>query len=223
MGTLLVKVGRVDVEIIDDDRVAHAVRRNGQFEPESLAAWADMCDGGKAGLVIDVGSYGGLFGIAAKLMKNEVIAIEPKPTMVRRTRANAALSGVKYAVLSLAASDRNGVADLGFDPANALTSASSLERKGPARMEVETKRLDDILTMTALAKIGHQVGAIKIDVEGHEAAVIRGALAIIERDRPALIVETLDDEKRKAEVQALLPGYHVAAWMDRRNLLMMPD
>src|SRR6185503_16078025 len=134
MATVLVKVHPVDVEIIDDDRVAAAVRRDGQFEPETLRLWGSLCEGGKAGTVIDVGSYGGLFGIAAKLLKNEVIAFEPKPIMFKRTKANSALNGVTFRVFKAAASDKEGDAQLGFNPEIALTSGSSLERKGPASM-----------------------------------------------------------------------------------------
>lgn len=220
MGTLLVKVHPVDVEIIDDDRVAAAVKRNGQFEPESLAAWGRICEGGKAGLVLDVGSYGGLFGIAAKLMGNEVIAIEPKPIMVRRTIANAALNGVKFQVIQAAASDVDGKADLGFDPNLALTSGSSLERKGPAFMKVKTMCLDS-LDFTLFGKT--KVGAMKIDVEGHEAAVLRGAFNMIKSMRPTIIIETLDHADRKVEVQKLLPGYRTVAFFDKRNLLMEPN
>lgn len=218
MGTILVKVPPVDVEIIDDDRVAAAVRRDGQFEPDSLKAWGKLCEGGK-GVMIDVGSYGGLFGIAARLMKNEVLAIEPKPIMAKRTRANAALNGVAYPVLIIAASDKDGKADLGFNPENALTSGSSLERRGPARMMVRTARLD---SLNGEMPAG-QVRAIKIDVEGHEAAVVRGALKLIAKHKPVMIIETMDHEKRKAEIKGLLPGYRVSAFLDGRNLLMEPN
>ena len=48
-------------------------------------------------------------------------------------------------------------------------------------MEIELRRLDDQ---------GHGgVGFIKIDVEGHELAVIQGARRLLERDRPTLLVE----------------------------------
>lgn len=219
MGTLLVKVHPVDVEIIDDDRVAAAVKRNGQFEPNSLAVWGLICEGGKAGLVLDVGSYGGLFGIAAWLMKNEVIAVEPKPILVRRTLANAALNGVSlstFSVVEAAASDTDGKAILGFDDKLALTSGSSLERKGPAFMKVKTVTLDSVVP------IGRKVGAIKIDVEGHEAAVLRGASRILKQSKPSIIIETLDHEDRKEEVKKLLPGYRVSAFLDKRNLFMEP-
>lgn len=215
MGTLLVKVHPVDVEIIDDDRVAAAVKRNGNFEPQSLAAWAEICKDGKAKTVIDVGSYGGLFGIAAVLMKNKAVAIEPKPIMVRRTKANQALNGVEYRVVQAAASDKEGKAMLGFNPSLALTSGSSLEMRGAAQMEVKTIMLDMFLN--------DQIGAIKIDVEGHEAAVIRGALQLIGKLKPWMIIEVLSNEARQNEVINLLkPTHKMKAKLDNRNLLMGP-
>lgn len=215
MGTLLVKVHPVDVEIIDDDRVAAAVRRNGQFEPESLKAWGELCANGRAGCVLDVGSYGGLFGIAAALMKNKVMAFEPKPIMVRRTKANMALNGVEFEVVRAAVSDKIGKAMLGFNPDLALTSGSSLEMKGIAQMEVRTVMLDSVT-------LPGKIGAVKIDVEGHEAAVIRGALEMIRLMKPVFIIETLDKEDRKEEIKRLMPDYVAKAFLDKRNLLMVP-
>jgi hypothetical protein len=42
------------------------------------------------------------------------------------------------------------------------------------------------------------VALIKIDVEGHEAAVVRGATATIDRDRPAIIFEYAPELLRDA-------------------------
>jgi len=64
-----------------------------------------------------------------------------------------------------------------------LESGNSLE--GSTRVEVvhcSRVRLDTAIT--------EPVGLIKIDVEGHEVAVLRGATQLIERDRPVLIVES---------------------------------
>lgn len=215
MGTILVKVGNADVEIIDDDRVAAAVRRNGQFEPESLIAWGKICEKGAAKFVLDVGSYGGLFGIAAAHMKNIVVGIEPMPIMVRRTKANQALNGLKYEVVQAAASDKAGKAIIGFNPSVVLTSGASLETKNVAQMEVRTIVLDDYFN--------HPVGAIKIDIEGHEPSAIRGGLKMITKNKPWMLVETLQDEGRKREVTDLLKATHsLVKFLDGRNLLFKP-
>lgn len=218
MGTIAVKVGPCDVEIIDDDRVAAAVRRDGQFEPQSLKWWGAFCEKGKAEFVIDVGSYGGLFCIAARVMKNDVLAIEPKPIMARRTLANAALNGVEVHLIEAAASTSNGYAELGFNPGIALTSGSSLERKGPATMKVRTVTLDSLIL-----DFPAPVTAIKIDVEGHEAKVLLGARKLLQQFKPHILIETMADDNRKTEVLEILKGTHICTgFLDGRNLLMEP-
>ena len=44
-------------------------------------------------------------------------------------------------------------------------------------------------------KIKPKIHLIKIDVNGHELSVIKGLSKIIQRDRPAIIIETNDDIK----------------------------
>jgi hypothetical protein len=51
-------------------------------------------------------------------------------------------------------------------------------------VEVECRLLDDFAF--------DKVAVIKIDVEGHESAVLRGAVGTLEKHRPAVIVEVED-------------------------------
>ncbi len=46
-----------------------------------------------------------------------------------------------------------------------------------------------------IKKIKTKIDLIKIDVNGHELSVIKGLSKIIQRDKPALIIETGDDIK----------------------------
>ena len=57
------------------------------------------------------------------------------------------------------------------------------DKVGPdfGAVEIETRRLDD--------EGLDRVGFIKIDVEGHELAVLEGGRVLIERDRPVLLIE----------------------------------
>ena len=50
---------------------------------------------------------------------------------------------------------------------------------------VKTEKLDDLL-------MNSNVGFIKIDVEGHEKNVLMGALNLIKRNKPSLLVEILN-------------------------------
>jgi hypothetical protein len=73
---------------------------------------------------------------------------------------------------------------------------SSIEKENPVEqlgavevMTVPKRRLDDY-------DVIEPVGCIKIDVEGHEDAVLRGARRILLRDHPSLIIEIEERHKR---------------------------
>ncbi|PKQ04981.1 MAG: FkbM family methyltransferase, partial [Alphaproteobacteria bacterium HGW-Alphaproteobacteria-10] len=67
---------------------------------------------------------------------------------------------------------------------------------------------------------------VKIDVEGHEIEALRGAEALIRRDRPDMLIEVAD--VNRAEIDALLNsfGYRIAAthrrYPENENVLAIP-
>jgi hypothetical protein len=92
------------------------------------------------------------------------------------------------------------------------TGRSSIEKANPIEqlgvvevLTVPTRRLDDYHAI-------EPVGCIKIDVEGHEDAVLRGARRILSRDHPSLIIEIEERHKRHSvrTVKGFLNelGYH---------------
>ena len=70
----------------------------------------------------------------------------------------------------------------------------------PFTIEVQTARLQ-----TIASKIPRPIDLIKLDAEGHELAVLRGAIEIIRADRPYLLIEL--SSKNEAELHELL-GVH---------------
>lgn len=207
----------VDLDPIGSERICRHVARDptGGFEPASLDAWSRMAT---HGTVLDIGAYSGLYAIAAaKLGAERVIAFEPMPQMFERLRLNAERNGVDIEMLPQAASDTETTAKLWFSPWVPLTSGASLAGALSANADciwVPTIRIDSLDL--------NGVTAVKIDVERHEAAVLRGMRDTIARCRPRMLIEVLSDDARAA-VLALLPGYRVAATLDTRNLLMEPE
>ena len=63
-------------------------------------------------------------------------------------------------------------------------------------LKVKTAKLDDILS-------NKEIGFIKIDVEGHEKNVINGAVEIIRRNKPSLLVE-IEERHSKTSVEETL-------------------
>lgn len=159
--------------------VARELRRG---EPE-LALLPDLVDPTRAAL--DVGANRGVWTHVLAGLCPRVYAFEPNPKMFAILEAARPANAV---VRSLAASDRAGTAELcvprsarGYSNQHASLEAGRMGGRDFGRVEVETARLDDLDLPPC--------GFIKIDVEGHEQAVIDGARALIARDRPTLMVE----------------------------------
>jgi FkbM family methyltransferase len=75
-------------------------------------------------------------------------------------------------------------------------------------IEVPVRRLDD-LGLT-------DIGLIKIDVEGHELAVLHGATETLTQQRPAIVVEAEERHHPNsvAEITGLLQGLGYAGYFD---------
>ncbi len=182
------------------DQVAGAVARDGWtgFEtplPEYLYGVARRMPG----LVIDVGSNTGFYALLAASASpcNAVLAFEPMTEIVERARRNVCRNGLSGRVLlqQVALSDRDGLAEFYVPPDvhGVVETSASLRRdfKGEPGtiLPVASHRLDHVLLRSRWA--ARPISLIKIDVEGHEAAVLNGARWTIRLRRPVLFVEVL--------------------------------
>jgi FkbM family methyltransferase len=139
---------------------------------------------------VDVGANVGVHTVRlARLVGagGEVIAIEPDPDAVQRANRNIALNGLaNVRVISAAASERAGETRL-FRPSpwDTNRARASLLRHPyltGAHATVRVVTVDDVCA-------GVPVALIKVDVEGHEPAVIRGAADTIARHAPSIVFE----------------------------------
>jgi FkbM family methyltransferase len=137
---------------------------------------------------LDIGSNRGLYAIAALRFSKKVIAFEPQPYFAAFLRRHL---GTLVEVHECAVSDTTGTATLlvPADPRlhaearllSVVDRSPSAMTKNSVSVRVKTVRLDDTVT--------DQVGLMKIDVEGHELAVLSGAEKLIESCRPNIIIE----------------------------------
>jgi FkbM family methyltransferase len=107
-------------------------------------------------------------------------------------------------VVAKAAAEEAGTAQLWLPAGGRGTEGrASLTPQGTGRtIPVETIRLDSL----DLADLG----LIKIDVEGHELAALRGAAGLVERFRPTLVVELEDARASAAPILELLDSWDYA-------------
>jgi FkbM family methyltransferase len=120
-------------------------------------------------LFVDVGANAGTYSLlAAKLVKCNVIAVEPCKSTVQSLKTNLTLNGVHDRVEIIEQGASNRVGTLRFttnlDALNQITTTD-----GPNTANIRVAPLDDILVNRAPV-------LIKIDVEGHEKWVIEGAM-----------------------------------------------
>jgi FkbM family methyltransferase len=168
------------------------------------------------GVAVDVGANEGLFSYYMAKTAERVHAFEPNPACLPRLRR---LVGSRVSVHGCGLSDHDGIAELRFDPRKtgfgSIDPANRLDIDG---LDASASERIQIHTLDSFALRG--VTFIKIDVEGHEAAVIRGALATITACRPALLIESELRHNAGAFselVSTLRPlGYRVGYWDDGR-------
>jgi FkbM family methyltransferase len=138
---------------------------------------------------LDVGASIGMYAAEMTRYAGKVIAFEANPEVAAFTRSVAPRN---VEVLNVALSSTPGRSTLTV-PLNAkgraVTELASVEPKHPAdektvMIDVETRRLDDFPISNC--------SFIKIDVEGHEEAVLDGASALIAAQRPVLMIELVE-------------------------------
>jgi FkbM family methyltransferase len=166
-----------------------------------------LCDPRRAS--VDVGAHAGLYTWFLRRHSAHCIAFEPNPHMAAILRRRFP-SGVD--IRNQALSDKPGKAVLRIptrsakpDPGRATIEAGNVLSGSSAihdQIEVETVTLDQA--------IHEAVGFIKVDVEGHELNVLRGAEHILQEDRPNLILE-LEDRHHPGIVAAAF------AWLGERG------
>lgn len=121
-----------------------------------------------------------------------VVAIEPDPENVALLRSNVALNQIdaKVTVVSKAASDATAELAFAVNPWNRGASSVAQARvaaSDAALLRVCARRGDDIL-----ADLGVEpgdVGLVWMDVEGHEAAALRGLTDLLDAGRPPIFLE----------------------------------
>ena len=126
---------------------------------------------------IDVGANIGAYSlIASENPAVEVVAFEPIPAAFAKLRRNLALNGRRRVhALNMAASAQPGHLRMTCDGASSVNRVVEAGQK--ASQPAATTLVDVTTVDIACAELGLRPSLIKIDVEGHELQVLRGAAA----------------------------------------------
>jgi len=153
-------------------------------------------------VVLDIGAYCGLYTLTASKKvgpKGRVIAFEPSSYQMRRLRWHLVLNrAVNVTTEKLALGNTEGqsaffIAPGGFAGFSSLRAPSAIDAPvSPARVNVTT--LDAYLARKNVARVDF----IKIDVEGGELDVFKGASNLLRREPRPVILSELEDRRTEA-------------------------
>lgn len=148
-------------------------------------------------IAVDIGAHSGLYSEALSKIATHVIAVEAIPPLAQNLQR--LLPHVE--VINAAISDKDGEITLAMPEGHlGLASVAHANFAGSARVNkinVPARSLDSILQSRSDA-----VGFIKIDVEGHELAVLEGARKTIASHRPVMLIEA-EERHQLGTVKAL--------------------
>jgi FkbM family methyltransferase len=136
------------------------------------------------GTVVDVGANIGFIAVRAGRTASRVIAIEPHPTRFRYLERNVALNGLSNVTcVNCAVGAAEGALAL-YDVDPTL---------GPRPLDVSAtpgRGKCHRVPLRTLDSLVDQADLVKIDVEGYETEVLRGASSLLTRG-PRLVIEAL--------------------------------
>jgi len=162
------------------------------YEPEILRVLPDLARQARG--FIDVGAHTGLFTLLALACNPgaNAIALEPVLNNARSMEANLRANRMqgRCVLVVAAAGPELGLVpfDLGGDVDVPMTASMRVE--GAAASNGLSERVLTV-SLDELASCLDPVDLIKIDVEGFEHLVLKGAQETLKRHRPTLIVECL--------------------------------
>jgi FkbM family methyltransferase len=146
----------------------------------------DLCQ--RDAVSLDIGAHGGSYTYFLRKYSKACYSFEPNPDLA--TFLAERFSGERDVhICPVALSDREGLAELCIPVSGgmALTGLSTID-PGNTLHNLPVRKIS-VRRMTLDGLGIRDVGFIKIDVEGHTCAVLRGGKGVIERDHPHILME----------------------------------
>lgn len=154
----------------------------GTYQWKKLIKGVDEVHPDNRKFAVDIGAHVGLWSRVLATMFQRVVAFEPHPDLYPCLARNLMeVDNVEQYEVGL--SDKDGYLDMISPPSNSGNARvwnESLRIKGLRRARVYA--LDNF-------PLDHKIDFMKIDVEGWELNVLKGAEKTIRRDKPVIVIE----------------------------------
>jgi len=176
-----------------DDHIGSKLAESGLYEYAELqtVTWLAERFSWSDGIMVDVGAHIGVHSCALAKSFAKVVAFEPNPRNFLLLRHNCfGLANVDPHPVALSSSGSRAVLQVAT---NNSGQGRIVDSSAPCDgIEIQCKTLDELSEAFDLP-----VRFIKMDVEGHEPAVMQGARETIAAHRPVIGFELLSEEHRR--------------------------
>ncbi|MGB6484707.1 MAG: FkbM family methyltransferase [Candidatus Acidiferrales bacterium] len=176
-----------DWPLICHPHVYETLRQSQVDDPDQsgeLLNFVQHCHRGM--LLFDLGASFGVFSLAAAHFGGKAIAVDPSPIATRLIKIEAALNACEQHIEIVQAGVSEAIGAI--EMLDAGVFSNGYFRVVPANSRKDARKTP----VTTIDEITARFGApshIKVDVEGHEAAVLRGAKHTLSRFSPLLFIE----------------------------------
>jgi FkbM family methyltransferase len=169
---------------------------------------------------LDIGANIGNHSLFFSYLFDDIISFEPNPRAFLLLQANAMLNkNIKPVNLGLSSTPGKSLASIGLH--NIGGASLNIKRDNSIDVEFELNTLDNFVFQNSIKNIDF----IKIDVEGHEIEVLKGAQTVLDQYKPCIAIEILksDIKNGKSKILDLLKenGYKYFYTPQETNPLWM--
>lgn len=179
---------------------------SGGWEKNSMSIWIKLVK--NAEVIFDIGANTGYYSLVAKALNPQakIYAFEPIAESFHSLKYNNQLNQFDIVCFDCAASDTDGEAKIYSAPDDfyAVTlNKKYLDNKDISSVptSIRAVRLDTLIKQQNIGKID----LIKLDVETFEAEVLEGLGEYLDKFRPTLLIEILNDDVGR-RIEELIKG-----------------
>jgi len=181
-------------------------RHIGRHEDCSLAIWRGLARVvPPETAILDIGAFHGEFSLAARAENSALKIFAFEPNHANRETLCPSCAANDIDVVAAAVADRDGVVRFVYSAATSHIADTSAMLSSGSTSEGED--VPALALDTWLAGRGVTVSLVKVDVEGAEAMVLRGARTMLRSSEPIILCEVLSDAAGDAVMRELPPSY----------------
>lgn len=207
-GRISLKVNQYNFKMLNkcDDGIIDQIYYKLDYpETNDLSVFIKFIEPGST--VFDIGSNTGIYSILSAVSQpySKIFAFEPNPINSERLSQNLALNKLNNVeLIENAIGEENKIINLNVpendiisDTTSVIEEFSKSTYKGKLswkKIEVEQFSIDEMYSRLNLTRLD----LIKIDVEGYEIEVLKGAQKVLKSNRPKILLETFPDREKQS-------------------------